>query len=76
MPCITAACCAWFGAKRGIRIYTAHQHGPGPADEAARRARIDALVDAAVRIYAPLPCGQPRIWCAGCALPRRSGRAN
>ena len=39
----------------GIRIYTAHQHGLEPADEAERRARIDALVDVAVRIYAPLP---------------------
>lgn len=39
----------------GIRIYTAHRHGPGPTDEAARRARIDELVDVAVRIYAPLP---------------------
>ena len=39
----------------GIRIYTAHEHGPGPADVAARRARIDALVDVAVRLYAPLP---------------------
>ncbi len=39
----------------GIRIYAAHQHGPGPADEAERRARIDALVEVAVGIYAPLP---------------------
>src|SRR5712692_5182189 len=39
----------------GIRIYTAHQHGFGPADAAARRARIDVLVDVVVRIYAPLP---------------------
>lgn len=39
----------------GIRIYAAHQHEPGPADEAGRRARMDALVDVAVRIYAPLP---------------------
>jgi uncharacterized protein YcaQ len=39
----------------GIRIYTAHQHGLGPTDAAARRARVDMLVDAAVRIYAPLP---------------------
>ena len=39
----------------GIRIYTAHQHGLEPADEAERRGRIDALVDVAVRIYAPLP---------------------
>jgi len=41
--------------EAGIRIYTAHQHGLGPADAAACRARIDALVDVAVRIYAPLP---------------------
>jgi uncharacterized protein YcaQ len=41
--------------ERGIRIYSAHQHGLGPTDEAERRARLDALVDVAVRIYAPLP---------------------
>jgi uncharacterized protein YcaQ len=41
--------------EAGIRIYTAHQHGPGPADAAECRARLDALVDVAVRIYAPLP---------------------
>jgi len=40
---------------RGIRIYAAHQHGLAPADAAEREARIDALVDAVVRIYAPLP---------------------
>src|SRR5437016_8175980 len=40
---------------RGIRIYTAHQHGPGPTDRATCRANIDALIDVAVRIYAPLP---------------------
>jgi uncharacterized protein YcaQ len=39
----------------GVRVYTAHEHAPGPADPAERRARLDALVDAAVRIYAPLP---------------------
>jgi uncharacterized protein len=39
----------------GIRIYSVHQHGLEPADEAERRARIDALVDVAVGIYAPLP---------------------
>src|SRR5216683_3041643 len=39
----------------GIRIYAAHQHGLEPAGEAERHARIDALVDVAVRIYAPLP---------------------
>src|SRR3984893_10782460 len=39
----------------GIRIYATHRHGLGPTDAAARRARIDTLVDVAVRIYAPLP---------------------
>lgn len=41
--------------ENGIRLYTAHQHPPSPTDEAECRARIDALVDAAIRIYAPLP---------------------
>jgi uncharacterized protein YcaQ len=41
--------------ENGVRIYSAHEHGPGPADETARRARIDALVDVVVRIFAPLP---------------------
>jgi uncharacterized protein YcaQ len=41
--------------ERGIRIYTAHQHGPPPANSAERRWRIDSLVDAVVRVYAPLP---------------------
>ena len=48
----------WLRVARreaGIRIYTAHEHGPGPGDAAARHARIDALVDVAVRLYAPLP---------------------
>jgi len=41
--------------ERGIRIYAAHQHGLGPGDAFTCHARIDALVDIAVRIYAPLP---------------------
>jgi uncharacterized protein YcaQ len=41
--------------ESGIRIYAAHQHAPGPADAAERRERLDTLVDAVVRIYAPLP---------------------
>jgi uncharacterized protein len=41
--------------ERGIRIYSAHQHGPEPVDTVERHARMDALVDAAVGIYAPLP---------------------
>jgi uncharacterized protein len=43
----------------GIRIYAAHQHAP--ADESLRQARIDALVDVVVRIYAPLPLPSLRI---------------
>jgi uncharacterized protein len=39
----------------GIRVYAAHQHESGPIDTSACRARIDALIDAIVRIYAPLP---------------------
>ena len=41
--------------ENGIRIYTAHEHGPAPTDAAERDARIDQLVDAAVHVYAPLP---------------------
>jgi uncharacterized protein len=41
--------------EKGIRIYTAHEHEPAPKGAAERRARIDALVDVLVRIYAPLP---------------------
>ncbi len=41
--------------EKGIRVYRAHRHGPAPLDEKARRARLDALVDVAVNIYAPLP---------------------
>ena len=41
--------------ESGIRIYTAHQHALGPTDAAERRARLDALVDMVIRIYAPLP---------------------
>jgi len=41
--------------EAGVRVYALHQHGPEPMDAAERRARIDALVDAAVQVYAPLP---------------------
>ena len=39
----------------GIRIYAVHQHDLEPLDAAARRDRIDSLVDVVVRKYAPLP---------------------
>ena len=41
--------------EKGIRIYKAHQHEPAPKRVAERRARIDALADVIVRIYAPFP---------------------
>jgi uncharacterized protein YcaQ len=41
--------------EKGIRIYKVHQHKPAPKGIAERRARIDALADVVVRIYAPLP---------------------
>ena len=40
---------------KGVRIYAEKQHGPVVADEVERDARLDALVDVVVRIYAPLP---------------------
>jgi uncharacterized protein len=39
----------------GVRIYAAQLDGVEPANTTERLARIDALVDVAVRIYAPLP---------------------
>jgi len=41
--------------EAGIRIYAVHEHEAGPKDAAARRARLDALVDVVVGMYAPLP---------------------
>lgn len=39
----------------GVRVYGVHTHGPGPIAAAARRTRVDALADVAIRKYAPLP---------------------
>jgi hypothetical protein len=39
----------------GIRVYAAHEHAVVPTDEASLRSRLDALADAAIRLYAPLP---------------------
>src|SRR5690242_9880856 len=41
--------------EKGIRIYAEHKQEPTPRGAAERRARIDALVDVLVKIYAPLP---------------------
>src|SRR5262245_49598983 len=41
--------------ERGVRIYAAQANGDEPANAGQRLTRIDALVDVAVRLYAPLP---------------------
>jgi uncharacterized protein len=46
--------------EAGIRLYAVHEHGEAPVDEAACRVRLDALADAAIRIYAPMPLGSLR----------------
>jgi uncharacterized protein YcaQ len=43
------------GRAAGIRIYAVREPTPPPAGGTGPDARIDALVDAAVRIYSPLP---------------------
>jgi len=40
--------------EKGIRIYAPHTHQAIPRGADERRARIDALIDAVVNIYAPL----------------------
>ena len=41
--------------EKGIRLYATQRHEEATLDRAARRTRIDALVDVVVKIYAPLP---------------------
>jgi uncharacterized protein YcaQ len=41
--------------ESGIRVYAAHEHDSSLIDDVLRDARIDALVDVVVNIYAPLP---------------------
>ncbi|HSK64798.1 MAG TPA: crosslink repair DNA glycosylase YcaQ family protein [Pyrinomonadaceae bacterium] len=41
--------------EKGIRIYAPREHERLSLSAAERRARVDALVDAVVKIYAPLP---------------------
>ncbi|HKF01851.1 MAG TPA: crosslink repair DNA glycosylase YcaQ family protein [Candidatus Sulfotelmatobacter sp.] len=41
--------------EAGIRMYAAHKHADVMLDKAASEARLDALADVAIRIYAPLP---------------------
>jgi len=46
----------------GIRIYAAHEHAPFKGGARERAARLDALVDIVVRIYAPLPAPSLGYW--------------
>ena len=41
--------------ESGVRIYARQSNGAEPGDTTERLRRIDALVDVAVRLYAPLP---------------------
>ncbi len=41
--------------EKGVRLYRSHRHAAAALDAAESRARLDALVDVAVHIYAPLP---------------------
>ena len=41
--------------EKGIRVYALQAQPPAPRTTVERRARIDAMVDAVVRIYSPLP---------------------
>lgn len=41
--------------EKGIRVYATRESGAGVIDPDERRERIDALVDVAVKLYAPLP---------------------
>ena len=41
--------------RSGIRLYSARERTPVPLDRLQVRARIDALIDVVVGIYAPLP---------------------
>ena len=43
------------GRDAGIRLYAPREAPPPPGDAAARRGRLDALVDLAVGLYAPVP---------------------
>jgi uncharacterized protein YcaQ len=47
--------------QAGIRLYAAHEHAVVSMSEEERRQRLDALADAAISTYAPLPLGSLRL---------------
>lgn len=46
--------------EAGIRLYAAHEHAEGSMERAECLARLDALADVAIRIYAPMPLSSLR----------------
>jgi uncharacterized protein len=46
--------------EAGIRLYAAHEHAVSTMSEEECRARLDAMADAAISIYAPLPLASLR----------------
>jgi uncharacterized protein YcaQ len=46
--------------EAGIRLYAAHEHTTEVLDDKACQARLDALADAAIGIYAPMPLASLR----------------
>lgn len=48
--------------ERGIRVYAAHANARVKNTAALRRARLDALVDVVVRIYAPVTARMLAFW--------------
>jgi len=46
--------------EAGIRIYAVHEHSAVSLDEAQCDARLDALADVSIRIYAPMPLASLR----------------
>ncbi len=73
--CTTADCCASTRRESGVRIYAAHEHPPGSADAAARRANLDLLADVIVRKYAPLPAATLSVLVRRPALRRAATQA-
>src|ERR1700758_4857055 len=46
--------------EAGIRVYAAHEHAVSTMSEEECRARLEAMADAAISIYAPLPVASLR----------------
>jgi uncharacterized protein YcaQ len=47
--------------EAGIRMFAAHEHPDGPTEQSVCQARLDALADVAIGIYAPMPLTSLRL---------------